>query len=105
MRRMGVVTRMRRIPSPMNLTKPAKFKKEISMQPYANHHGNSGVVSFESGNNFIKIRFKSSPVVYVYTFALPGRMHVEEMKKLASDGRGLATYISKNIKTNFDHKE
>jgi hypothetical protein len=62
------------------------------MQPYANHHGNSGVVSFESGNDFIKIRFKHSPVVYVYTFALPGRMHVEEMKRLASGGYGLVPY-------------
>jgi hypothetical protein len=42
--------------------------KGITTQPYANHHGNSGVVSFESGNDFIKILFKHSPVVYVYTF-------------------------------------
>jgi hypothetical protein len=79
--------------------------KGITLQLYKNHHGNSGVVSFESGNDFIKIRFKHSPVVYVYTFALPGRMHVEEMKRLASDGYGLATYISQNVKKNFDHKE
>ena len=75
------------------------------MQNYKNYHGNSGIVSFEIGNDFIKIQFKHSPNVYVYTYNTPGSDHVEKMKILANDGRGLATYVSQNVKKSFDHKE
>ncbi len=74
------------------------------MQIYKNEHGDSGVVSFELGSDYIKIQFKS-PIVYVYTHKKPGQDHVEKMKKLALDGRGLATYISQNVNENFEYKE
>jgi hypothetical protein len=70
------------------------------MEPYANVSGRSGVIGYEIGENFIKVEFVDHRV-YVYDERVPGRNHVEEMKKLARSGRGLSTYISINVRKNY----
>lgn len=75
------------------------------MISYKNLGGNSGVVAYESGTDYIKLRFQRSRKIYVYDAAAPGRTHVERMKKLASAGRGLATYVSQNVKRNYSRIE
>lgn len=73
------------------------------MVKYSDLSGNSGVEAYDIGNNYIKIRFKAGDV-YLYSYAKPGKRHVEEMKHLATIGKGLATYISRNIKNRFEAK-
>lgn len=66
------------------------------MQPYANKSGNSGVVAFTIGSDFIVVAFTGG-ALYTYDYATAGKKHVEAMKTLARDGRGLSTYISQHV--------
>ena len=75
------------------------------MIPYANRSGKSGVAEYELGDSSIKVRFVSDRTVYVYDYSKPGAVYVEQMKRLAVNGKGLATYIGKNVKKNFARKE
>lgn len=61
----------------------------------------SGVREYEIEKTFLKVRFRHSADVYVYTARKPGRKHVEEMKTLAQRGRGLSTYISQQVRGNY----
>ena len=67
------------------------------MQPYGNLKGNSGVSHFACGDHFIRVQFRGSPRIYLYTYEQPGRQHVEQMKTLARSGRALSTYISRHV--------
>ena len=73
------------------------------MHRYKNLSLNSGVTHYSIGKNFIRIKFKDKPVVYIYNYSLNGKEHIEEMKKLAVNGRGLSTYISQHpeVKNHF----
>lgn len=72
---------------------------------YMNLSGNSGVISFSICANAIIIKFKDSEKRYFYTYAKPGKIHVERMKELALAGKGLSTYISRYVGTNYELKE
>ncbi len=63
------------------------------METYRNLSGDSGVVAFETGDDFIAVRFRSGDI-YWYTNASVGARHIAAMKKLARAGKGLSTYIS-----------
>ena len=75
------------------------------MTPYANLSSDSGVSEYELGHDFIKVRFGRSTTVYVYDHSRPGSVHVKEMKRLAGDGRGLATYINQEVRKDYSWKE
>jgi hypothetical protein len=64
-----------------------------NVERYRNLSGDSGVEAFEIGPDFIAIRFRLG-AVYWYTRASVGAAHLDEMKRLASRGKGLSTYIS-----------
>jgi hypothetical protein len=64
------------------------------MQTYGNVAGNSGIAAYEIRRDGILVRFVNGGI-YLYDDRAPGREHVEEMKKLARNGRGLSTYISR----------
>ena len=54
------------------------------MKPYKNLRGNSSVVSYESGVDFIVVVFcKGAYRNYLYDSNVPGRCHVDRMKVLA----------------------
>lgn len=74
------------------------------MERYQNLEGDSGVTSYESGADYIKVQFRNG-VTYVYDHVKPGAEHVEHMKELARAGRGLSTYISRHVRTAFARKE
>jgi hypothetical protein len=74
------------------------------MERYADRSGNSGVAAFETGDDFIRIRFKDGPA-YLYTWSNTGRFDVENMKKLARRGCGLATYINRYVRNRYERKE
>lgn len=63
------------------------------MKPYRNLSGNSGVLAYASGADWILVRFRSG-APYRYSHAIAGVRHVEAMKRLAEAGRGLSGYIA-----------
>ena len=75
------------------------------MIPYASLSGDSGVVDYEPGYDFIKVRFSSSATIYAYDHSRPGSVRVDEMKRLTAAGRGLATYVSQQVKADYARKE
>jgi hypothetical protein len=62
----------------------------------------SGVTAYEIEKDCLRVVF--SNMVYVYSYNNPGKQHVEKMKELAKQGNGLSTYISQNIKEQYEDK-
>lgn len=73
------------------------------MERYRNSGGDSGVTAYESGSDYIKVQFSDNSL-YLYNYSKPGSHHVETMKGLADAGRGLNSYINKNVKYNYAAK-
>lgn len=55
------------------------------MERYTNRGGDSGVVGYEIGNDFIRVQF-SDGSIYLYTYASAEASNIEQMKKLARNG-------------------
>jgi hypothetical protein len=70
------------------------------MKRYRNLEGHSGVLAYDIRDTAIAVKFVGGDV-YDYTYAKPGRGHVEEMKRLALAGRGLSTYISQHVRDDY----
>lgn len=67
------------------------------MPVYLNLNGDSGISSYEMGQDFISVTFTQGTFrTYSYTYARPGATHVETMKQLAIQGYGLNAYINSN---------
>ncbi len=67
------------------------------MKKYLDKSGSSGITFYQLGEDYIDVRFKTQPAsTYRYTYSLSGKKHIEAMKKLATAGRGLGTYISQH---------
>lgn len=73
------------------------------MRRYVNRSGQSGVTAFEIGDRMVTVVFNHE-WAYVYGYDRPGREAVEEMKRLARDGRGLSTFISRNVRENYQRR-
>ena len=73
------------------------------MPAYGNATGNSGIVAYEIRRDAIIVEFFHGGK-YLYDYDTTGREHVEEMKVLALEGRGLATYINKHVRNLFAAK-
>jgi hypothetical protein len=63
------------------------------MKPYGNRRGDSGVIAYEYGSNWIRVRFASRGT-YKYTASGIGAVNLETMKRLADSGDGLTTFIN-----------
>lgn len=72
----------------------------MTLQPYANRSGASGVVAFATGPRGIAVQFVDGSV-YVYDLDRPGPAAVAEMKRLARAGQGLSTYISRHVRDGY----
>jgi hypothetical protein len=70
---------------------------------YENIGGNSGVTHYLPGPTFIRVWFATGGG-YEYDYKKPGQLHVEEMKRLAEAGEGLATYINREVGKNYARK-
>jgi hypothetical protein len=70
------------------------------MQPYKNLSGDSGVVAYQIGPDYIDIEFNDGKR-YHYNDKTPGREHVEAMKQRARRGADLATYINQHVRERF----
>jgi|LauGreDrversion4_2_1035121.scaffolds.fasta_scaffold412863_1 hypothetical protein len=75
------------------------------MKNYQNRSGNSNVISFKIGSDYITIIFKCSPHPYTYSYQSAGSFHVEKMKKLAINGIGLNSYILTTVRYDFEKSE
>ena len=73
------------------------------MQRYENRSGNSGVVAYETGPDFIQVQFVGGEI-YLYTYASTSADVVERMKTLAHQGIGLSTFISQTVKAAYATK-
>lgn len=63
----------------------------------------SGVVGYQIGDGSITVEFKKGDT-YLYNNTKPGKAHVQEMIKRAKEGKGLSTYINKQVKNNYFKK-
>lgn len=71
------------------------------MKAYKNISGTSGVLAYEIGKTFIRVKFLGEQV-YTYSYRSAGKQKVEAMKALAEEGQGLAGFISKYAKDDFE---
>jgi len=74
-----------------------------AMPPYRDLSGASGVAAFAEGGDWIEVTFKTGGT-YRYSHAKPGRAHVDRMKRLAHEGRGLSTYISQYVRERYESR-
>lgn len=76
------------------------------MKPYKNLSGQSNVVAYQLGTDYIVVQFTSgSWTFYKYTYVSAGQYAIEAMKKLAEDGLGLNSYIaSKGTQPAYEKK-
>lgn len=75
------------------------------MKTYKNLSGSSGVVAYEIGEKYIRLKFEGETGIYTFSYKRPGRRQVEQMKTLALKGQGLSTYIAEEVGANFDSKK
>ena len=73
------------------------------MEQYANRGGDSGVVTYDIEDEFIKVGF-SDGSLYLYTYASPGAADVEHMKTLARRGEGLNEFIKRSVGDRYEQK-
>ena len=73
------------------------------METYKNLGGDSDVLFFEMGNDYIKVEF-SDGAIYLYTYASADSHNIEEMKELATDGEGLNSFINKYVRKKYASK-
>ncbi|RAJ05040.1 hypothetical protein LX64_02194 [Chitinophaga skermanii] len=55
----------------------------------------TGVISYQYGAGYISILFEGGHT-YTYTYQSAGKVHVEQMKRLADAQKGLNTYINQH---------
>ena len=73
------------------------------MEKYSNKGGDSGVYSYEIGNDYIKVIFFGNSKTYQYSYqGKAGQSHVDNMKSLARTGSGLNSFINSYVKFKYD---
>jgi hypothetical protein len=70
-------------------------------QSYANLGGNSSVSAFDIGTASLDVQF-SDGKAYRYSNRSCGAGHCEQMKSLALAGRGLNSYIMRNVRFDYE---
>lgn len=71
------------------------------MKRYKGSH--SGVVAYECGEDWIKLKFVDG-TVYKYDYETPGEQEVEIMKILAARGSDLSTFVSQHVRERYAQK-
>ena len=74
------------------------------MKRYKKLSGDTGIEAYETGPNYIRIRFEDGGV-YLYTDESTGPENVTRMKALAEQGKGLCTYINTRVRGAYAEKE
>ena len=71
------------------------------MRRYANLDGHAGVVEYDIGPDWILLRFRDRPELYLYNRDKPGIGKVLQMKRLAVAGRGLTMFVNQRVRENY----
>lgn len=71
------------------------------MIAYKNRRGDSGIAAYNIGLDFIDVQFFNTTKIYQYSYRSAGSQNIEQMKKLATDGCGLNSFIMKNVKDRY----
>ncbi|MDH4330648.1 MAG: hypothetical protein OEV93_03800 [Candidatus Moranbacteria bacterium] len=78
------------------------------MKGYKNLGGNSNVLAYDAGDDYIDVSFRVSSDFgysnYRYTYGSAGKANVEKMKELAQKGQGLQTFINDVVRTKYSKK-
>jgi len=70
------------------------------MRAYGNLSGNSGVKAYQIRDGEIEVEFVNGQA-YRYDDASTGSGRVRKMQRLARAGRGLSTYISREVRGDY----
>ncbi len=70
-------------------------RKILIMKAYRDINGDSGISSYDYGDDWIKVQFKDGKT-YEYLTSKIGLEHIKAMKVLADSGDGLNSYIMRN---------
>ena len=73
----------------------------MEMQIYKNLDGNSSVRAFLIGDKYIEVQFNNGSI-YRYSYKSAGIANVEQMKRMAIQGRGLNSFIMRNVKDKYE---
>jgi len=74
------------------------------MERYSDIDRDSGVVAFETGADFIRVKF-SDGAIYLYNNLSAGSYHIDQMKVLALRGDGLNAYINDHVRKAYVRRE
>jgi hypothetical protein len=80
-----------------------RHMRDNAMTPYGNRSGDSGVAAYECRADEIRLRFVGGATIYVYTGVAPGSRHVRAMQRLATAGKGLATYVNQHVRDDYEY--
>ncbi|MBP2544537.1 hypothetical protein [Acinetobacter guillouiae] len=72
------------------------------MERYLDSDGDSGVVAYEIGDTYIRVKFSGTAKTYTYSYQSAGANRVEDMKGLARSGNGLNSYIMRYAKKMYE---
>ncbi len=72
------------------------------MKAYRDTDGDSGIVAYDYGDDWISVRF-STGKVYTYHASKIGAGHLSAMKSLADSGNGLNAYINTHREVKFGY--
>jgi hypothetical protein len=78
------------------------------MQPYKNLSGQSTIVMYDIGGDFIDVMFKTpakdGSTIYRYSYTSAGSASIEHMKDLARQGQGLNSFITTMVRDLYESK-
>lgn len=83
---------------------PQSEPKSEAMQLYGDEERDSGVVAYDAGEDFIRLKFADGKI-YRYTNESAGPEKIARMKHLAASGEGLLTYINKHVRDGYAERE
>lgn len=72
------------------------------MREYRNQNGNSGIIAYEIGDDYIDVQFKNGGI-YRYEEATIGRLQFLNMQVLAILGSGLNAFINMFVRNQAVH--
>jgi hypothetical protein len=80
----------------------AELFNPLIMKEYRNSNGDSDIEAYETGADYVAVRFSGSDRTYTYSYSMAGMTHVENMKLLAAQGYGLNGYINRYVRFLYD---
>jgi hypothetical protein len=70
------------------------------VERYRNLGGDSNVVGYEIGDDWIRVQFRDGSI-YTYTYQSAGQETIERMKSFAIGGHGLNSYITRFVRKRY----